>query len=170
MADDSSGRDVVRRIADDLSAQIARNVYPVGSWLPPAEELAFRYDVPQGIVRVALNELRKRGLTQGYPRGILVLAQSAVVGASPIPVPGWEVEPPPSRAGGVQALDASPSKPLACGTVPPPALPQTAPAVAKVTWADVWERIMEVLDKMEDLVRRLEALVASLEAERVAAS
>ena len=53
---------VWRQLASDLSARIADGTYPLGSPLPPEDELASEYAVARTTVRRAVAELRKRRL------------------------------------------------------------------------------------------------------------
>jgi DNA-binding GntR family transcriptional regulator len=58
---------VWRQVANDISARIADGSYPLGSSLPPEDDLASEYSVARRTVRRALRELRKRGLVQPLP-------------------------------------------------------------------------------------------------------
>ncbi|HXZ71184.1 MAG TPA: winged helix-turn-helix domain-containing protein [Streptosporangiaceae bacterium] len=58
---------VWRQVANDISARIADGSYPLGSPLPPEDDLASEYSVARSTVRRALRELRKRGLIQPLP-------------------------------------------------------------------------------------------------------
>jgi len=56
------------RIFDDMQADIIRNVYPVGSKLPPERDLAHKYEASRFAVREAIAMLAQSGLVITHPQ------------------------------------------------------------------------------------------------------
>ena len=69
---------VWQQLANDLSARIADGTYPLGSPLPPEDELASEYAVARTTVRRALAELRKRKLIKalhGHKNAVVAMPE-----------------------------------------------------------------------------------------------
>lgn len=56
------------RIFNDMQADIIRNVYPVGSKLPPERDLALKYEASRFAVREAIAMLAQSGLVITHPQ------------------------------------------------------------------------------------------------------
>ncbi|MFF1779853.1 GntR family transcriptional regulator [Streptomyces virginiae] len=60
-----------RPVAESLLALIQNGTYSVGSWLPPARELAASYEVSESSVGVALHMLRTARVIGPSPRNVV---------------------------------------------------------------------------------------------------
>jgi DNA-binding GntR family transcriptional regulator len=70
------GQPAYAQIAAELRRQIASGELKIGDPLPSMSQLRAMYQVSNTVVREALNELRREGLTQGQQgRGVFVRAK-----------------------------------------------------------------------------------------------
>jgi len=72
---------LTEKVADQLAAEIARGVYPVGSKLPAGKDLAQRHGVSTAVIREVTERLRAQGLVRTRQgSGCVVTARTGAAG------------------------------------------------------------------------------------------